>query len=226
MRRSDTTTALIADDHGLYRTGLSLLLRDSLAFQDVIDAPNFDEALDKLAARPDIGLALFDLGMPGIGGPESLGVVREAYPKVRVAIISASESRDDVMRAISTGVLGFIPKSLPESEIVAALQSILEDRIYIPKFMSSARPFVAGPARQPVSARNETASSISVRLTPRQSDVLAGIVRGLSNKEIARELDIAEGTVKIHLAALFSHFGARNRTELAMRAPPTKSKPG
>jgi len=223
MRRPEIETALIADDHGLYRAGLSLLLRDSLGIRDVIDVATFDEALDRLAARPDVGLALFDLNMPGVGGPESLAVVREAHPKVRVAIISASESRDDVMRAISTGILGFIPKTLPEPEIIAALESILEDRIYIPKFMSSAmRPPAFEPAGDIASApppRNVTA-----RLTPRQTDVLSGIVRGLSNKEIARDLDIAEGTVKIHLAALFSHFGARNRTELAMRAAPLVPK--
>lgn len=223
MRSVDIATALIADDHSLYRTGLSLLLRDSLDVREVIDVSTFDEALDRLAARPDIGLALFDLNMPGVGGPESLAVVREAYPKLRVAIISGSENRDDVMRAISTGVLGFIPKSLPESEIVAALRSILEDRIYIPRFMTSLRPRPAEPEHD-AAAPAPKAASPAVRLTPRQSDVLAGVVRGLSNKEIARDLDIAEGTVKIHLAALFSHFGARNRTELAMRAPPLKPK--
>jgi len=222
MRSVDITAALVADDHSLYRTGLSLLLRDSLDVAEVIDVATFDEALDRLASRPDIALALFDLNMPGVGAPESLAVVREAYPNLRVAIISASESRDDVMRAISTGVQGFIPKSLPEAEIVAALRCILEDRIYIPKFMSSMPPPAAVSER--AAANSAETSRSAVRLTPRQRDVLAGIVRGLSNKEIARDLDIAEGTVKIHLAALFSHFEARNRTELAMRAPPMKPK--
>ena len=214
-------TALIADDHGLYRAGLSFLLRDILAFAEVLEASSFDSALDQLAVNPNVTLALFDLSMPGMGGPESLAVVRETYPHVRVAIISGSEERDKVVRTISTGLSGYIPKSLSEDEIVKAINGILEDRIFVPRFMTAgalAQRAAAQPAPSAPAAAKAPAEVNLDDLTLRQRDVLSCISRGLSNKEIARELDVAEGTVKIHLAALFAHFGARNRTELATRA--------
>lgn len=216
LPRTEAATALIADDHGLYRTGLGLLLRDSLGFSEVLEVGRFDEALDTLAERPDVRLALFDLGMPGMGGPESLAVVQQTYPSLLVAIISGSENRDDVTRAVSTGLSGFIPKSLPDEEIVEALRSVLDNRVYIPRMMvGSGAPFTV--SRRPGADAAADALRLAQNLTPRQRDVLGCVARGLANKEIARELDIAEGTVKIHLAALFSHFGARNRTELATR---------
>ena len=106
--------------------------------------------------------------------------------------------------------------------IVVALQDILDGRIYVPRFMTaSASQPVGGRASGPEPAEGRGGpggGAISKPISPRQRDVLGCVRRGLSNKEIARELDIAEGTVKIHLAALFSHFNARNRTELATRS--------
>ncbi len=119
--RTRGARVLIADDHSLYRMGLGLLLRDSLGIEEVIEVASFDEALDRLSERPEIRLALFDLSMPGMGGPESLAVVRQTYPALRIAIVSGSESRDDVIRADATGLAGFIPKNMSENEITAAL---------------------------------------------------------------------------------------------------------
>lgn len=213
-----TFRALIADDHSLYRTGLAWLLRDRLGVSDVVQASEFDYALDRLADTPGITLALFDLSMPGMGGPESLRVLKENYSDLRVAVVSGLEDRDNVLKSISIGLNGYVPKSLSEDEIAAALQTIVDGHVFIPKFMTL--PAVTSPA-----GSNAYAADTSVpllpsleRLTPRQRDVLACILRGRSNKEAARDLDIAEGTVKIHLAALFTQFGARNRTELATRA--------
>ncbi len=206
-------SALIADDHGLYRMGLRLLLEDRLGIADVIEAGGFDEALDRLADTPAIKLALFDLSMPGMGGPSSLAVVRASYPDLRVAIISGQEDRANVEATMAHGLNGFIPKSLSDEKIVAALKDVMAGKVFIP-VVTAAKAAPTARAAQP----EATSLAAMEGLTPRQRDVLAGIVRGLANKEIARELDIAEGTVKIHLAALFSHFDVRNRTELATRA--------
>ena len=221
MSQTRKTTALVADDHGLYRVGLKLLLEDRLGFDTVIEAGGFDEALDRLADTPAIKLALFDLSMPGMGGPSSLAVVRANYPDLRVAVISGWEDRENVTATLGHGLHGFIPKSLADEEIVAAIEEVMAGRVFTPRVsvaksgagvVGASRPAVAG------AADIKGAANAMEGLTPRQRDVLAGIVRGLANKEIARELDIAEGTVKIHLAALFSHFDVRNRTELATRA--------
>lgn len=220
MMNTKRDAVLVADDHSLYRTGLGFLLKDRLGFNTVVEAATFDAALDRLSELEKIGLALFDLAMPGISGPESLGVVKETYPEVRVAIVSGSEERSDVLKAVATGLGGYVPKSLQDDEIVAALQDILDGRIYVPRFMTSSGS--SADAKVPILEQFEkkggpSGGAVTKPISPRQRDVLDCVRRGLSNKEIARELDIAEGTVKIHLAALFSYFGARNRTELAMR---------
>lgn len=217
----ERNTVLIADDHGLYRSGFSFLLRDRMGFRSVIEAATFDTALDCLAGTPNVELALFDLAMPGISGPESLSVVKETYPGIRVAIVSGSEERNAVVKAVAMGLNGYVPKSLEDDEIVGALQDILEGRVFVPRFMTSgaaARAGKVGNGETSAGKGDPGGGATCKPISPRQRDVLDCVRRGLSNKEIARELDIAEGTVKIHLAALFSHFGARNRTELATRS--------
>lgn len=223
--RQHARVALIADDHGLYRAGLSLLLRDHFNYRSIVEAESFDAALEVLSSTSGVALALFDLKMPGIGGPETLGVIRETFPNVRIAIISALEDRDAIMRALATGLHGYILKSSDEAEIVKAIQLIEDGGVYVPSLITR-RARAAVPASPiptptprphqvtPTPAGNEKLLSI----TPRQRDVLAGIERGLSNKEIARDLGISDSTVKIHLAALFAHFGARNRTDLLIRS--------
>jgi DNA-binding NarL/FixJ family response regulator len=225
MANPQHDTVLVADDHGLYRSGFGFLLRDRMGFRSVIEAATFDAALDRLAETPNVELALFDLAMPGITGPEGLSVVKETYPGIRVAIVSGSEERSDVVKAVAMGLNGYVPKSLADDEIVGALQDILDGRVFVPRFMTSAAAAAAISAAKQIRTEPGTnkagdpgGGATYKSISPRQRDVLDCVRRGLSNKEIARELDIAEGTVKIHLAALFSHFGARNRTELATRS--------
>ena len=92
---------LVADDHSLYRTGFSLLLKDRLGYKAVLEAGTFDAALDRLAETPNVELALFDLAMPGITGPESLSVVKDTYPGLRVAIVSGSGLHLDIRNAVT-----------------------------------------------------------------------------------------------------------------------------
>ncbi|MFA5957615.1 response regulator [Hyphomicrobium sp.] len=221
MANNQRTTVLVADDHGLYRSGFGFLLRDRMGFRSVIEAATFDAALDRLAETPNVELALFDLAMPGITGPEGLSIVKETYPGIRVAIVSGSEERKDVVKAVAMGLNGYVPKSLGDDEIVGALQDILDGRVFVPRFMTSGAAAAQSdnPSQTERAGKGDPGGGATYKaISPRQRDVLDCVRRGLSNKEIARELDIAEGTVKIHLAALFSHFGARNRTELATRS--------
>jgi len=215
---------LIADDHSLYRAGLSLLLKDRLGIQEIIEVSSLDEALDLLAHHGNMKLALFDLSMPGMAGPESLGAVKSTYPETFVAVISGSEDRHNVLKCISAGLSGYIPKSLSEDDIAKALTSILAGSVFVPTFMMTGAHASKPPASPSLSPATPTPSFEG--LTPRQQDVLSNIIQGRSNKEIARQLDIAEGTVKIHLAALFAHFGAHNRTELATRAQSMRNGQG
>jgi DNA-binding NarL/FixJ family response regulator len=213
---------LIADDHSLYRAGLSLLLKDRLAISEVIEVGSLDEALDLLARHTDVTMALFDLSMPGMAGTESLAAVKATYPDTFIAVVSGSEDRHNVIKCISAGLSGYVPKSLADEDIARALEMMLAGSVFVPTFMMTNAP----PPKPPAAPGVPTAAPPLESLTPRQRDVLDYIVQGRSNKEIARHLDIAEGTVKIHLAALFAHFGAHNRTELATRAQSMRNGQG
>lgn len=204
--------ALIADDHSLYRLGLSFLLKDQLGFKRVVEAGSFDEAVDNLAADSGISLALLDLSMPGMAGAASLKELRSCYSNVQLAVVSGSERRQDVLETLSVGVHGYIPKNLTDDEVAQALETVLSGSVYAPKLLATAD--AAGPEDEVDDGDGAIDIEAAMqRLTPRQRDVLGLIVKGQSNKEIARSLDIAEGTVKIHMAALLRHLGARNRTQ-------------
>ncbi|WP_439574712.1 response regulator [Phreatobacter sp.] len=206
--------AIVADDHGLYRMGLALTLRDRLGFDVVEEAASLDEALALLGETDDVALALFDLSMPGMRGAASLAAVRECHPGLPIAVVSGSDARGDVLEALAAGVNGYVPKHLRDDDLVAALRSIMEGAIFVPPTLASA---AARSRDEP--ARPPEAPDLA-RFTPRQRDVLDLLMQGHSNKEIARALDLGHGTVKIHLAALFRHLGVNNRAAAVAVAAP------
>lgn len=208
-------TILLADDHALFRQGIKHLIADSLKGAEVVEADAFDSALEALAKSGGAVLIVMDLRMPGMAGGTSLRALREAYPSAKLVVLSASESRSDILEALGAGVHGYIPKTAQPEDITAALKYILDGGVYVPSLLSRSGddPLLA-PADKPVAA---PALDLA-RFTPRQRDVLRLLAAGKSNKEIARELDLAEGTVKIHLAAVFRALNARNRTEAVVLA--------
>jgi DNA-binding NarL/FixJ family response regulator len=143
--------------------------------------------------------------MPGMSGAESLAALRDGFPEAKVAVISAWEERADILAALGAGVHGYIPKSLPSAQIATALQGILDGRIYVPAAM--------GKRDGGAETGGGGAKLDQDKLTLRQKDVLAELLKGQASKEIARTLDIAEGTVKIHLAAIYRALGVRTRAE-------------
>lgn len=201
--------AVIMDDHELFRTGLRLVLEDSLACRRVSDAASLDEGLDLLAAIDAPDLIVTDLNMPGSSGPESIRALVEAFPEARIVVMSSSEASSDVLGCISAGVDGYIPKSLPVSDMIAALNQVLNGSVYVPR---AARAAPAGGPRPPRAAMNGVE-----HLTDRQRQVLDQLLLGQSSKEIARVLDVAEGTVKIHLAAIYRALGVKSRAEAIAR---------
>jgi DNA-binding NarL/FixJ family response regulator len=209
-------TALVVDDDPFFRIALSKILIDRLGCVEIIEAASFDGALERLVERPGISVALFDLAMPGMSSPTNLGVIRETFPQTLVVMISASSARADVISALQAGAHGYVPKSLGVAGIVAALQTIFEGKIYVPASLSDV--VTAGQASDshlatlPVKPPSDTLDG----LTPRQRDVLIRLMGGMSNKEIARDLKLGEGTVKIHMAALFRNLGVKSRAAAAV----------
>lgn len=217
---------LIADDDAYFRMAVGAILNRQFGFSEIIEAGSLDEALDRLGEYPNIGVALFDLSMPGMRTPTNLRTVRECFPDTRVAVISASSNRRNILLALEAGVHGYMLKSLSITDLAAALQTIFDGGIYVPPCLAdiSGAP-VDTTEEEPKTAEKtepptpepepEHAEPVSP-LTPRQQDVLDLLVQGKTNKEIALALGLGEGTVKIHMAAIFRYFGVNNRAAAAV----------
>ena len=211
--------AAIADDDAFFRMALATILKERLGFSAVHEAGSLDEALECLAERPGVGLALFDLAMPGMSGAACLGAVRECHPDVTVAVVSGSVDREDVLLALRAGVHGFVPKPEGIDALTRALGQIIGGGVYVPRFVADlprrdAQPDEAAPGT--VAEADLPSALPDPCLTPRQRQVLGLIVDGQSNKLIARSLGLGEGTVKIHVAAVLRALGVPNRSAAAV----------
>jgi DNA-binding NarL/FixJ family response regulator len=205
-----TKTALIADDDEFFRMALRAILTNTLGFSDVLEAETFDQA-SALLSENRIDLAVFDLIMPGMAGPGSLKGVRDRFPHLCLVMASISNRREDILLALQAGVNGYIPKNIGLKEFSSALAQILNGIVYVPASITT--PGTTGSPDEIAPAQSEVAAT----LTPSQKDVLSLVVKGNSNKEIARELGLGEGTVKVHLASLFRTLRVHSRSAAAAK---------
>jgi DNA-binding NarL/FixJ family response regulator len=208
--------ALVADDDEFFRMAITSILLDRLDVAEVVAVGSLDEAMERLGERADITVALFDLAMPGMQGPANLGAVRETFPDILVAVVSSSRRRDDILTALQAGAHGYIPKGMGIDDLTHALRATLHGTIYVPPSLAQMVLDADGSSLSFSGDDRRAGPDVLARLTPRQRDVLELLVKGKSNKEIARDLDLGEGTVKIHLAALFRNLGVRNRATAAV----------
>ena len=200
---------LVADDHAMFRDGLRYVLA-RLGDVEILEAKDCAQALTLVGSRSDLDLILLDLAMPGMDGLAGLHALRVCRPSVPVVILSGSEEPADVRRALDRGAMGFIPKSSSSSVMLGALRLVLSGGVYLPPaFLEHSQ-----------SGRSQTAapSIETLGLTPRQHDVLRLLGKGQSNKEIARVLGLAEGTVKLHISAILRALGVGSRTRAVIAA--------
>jgi DNA-binding NarL/FixJ family response regulator len=205
---------LVVDDHPLIREALKQVLSTLDTGIQVLEAQSAKEGFVVSEAHPDLHLILLDLGLPGEDGMEALSLFRERAPQVPVVVFSASDHPDVVKRAIDAGAMGFIPKTSSNALLVNALRFVLAGGVYLPlevlRQPSSESGGFAG------SAPGGSSGLRDLGLTQRQAQVLALLVQGKSNKLICRELNLAEGTVKVHVAAVLKTLGVANRTQAVL----------
>ena len=205
---------LLIDDHVLIRDALRGVLKELKSDAVIVEALNSRQATERMEEHPDLELVLLDLHLPDRSGFDVLAELRARYPAISVVVLSASEDRDSITKALDLGALGFIPKSAQRDVMLGALRLIFAGGIYVPPEIlghSAAAPAIAvQPERAPAAS--------DLGLTVRQAEVLALMMQGKSNKAICRVLDLAEPTVKNHVTAILKALKASNRTEAVIAA--------
>ena len=219
---------LIADDHRLVIEAVKAKLSELEAGIDFVLAMSVDELL--AGASDDLDLAVIDLNMPGAEGQAHIDEIRRRHPAVPVIVLSGYEDPAVMRSALERGVLGFIPKAYSPEVMLSAVRLVLAGGVYVPPMMLSSLPpgVIAGIAgagaageampRGSSAAAAQTLEHLRNVLTERQVEVLQLLSQGKPNKLIGRALGISEGTVKIHLAAIFRALNVRNRTEAVVAA--------
>ncbi|MFA7291099.1 MAG: response regulator transcription factor [Rhodocyclaceae bacterium] len=199
---------LVIEDHALVREGLVQTLRQLDAEVSVMEAADCDAGCAILGLADDFDLVLLDLALPGIDGLTCLTLMRQRHPGLPVVIVSAYDDAHTVNRALKAGAAGFVPKAYSGDRLLDALRTVLEGAIFIPEQTL--------PANHGAGISVPPAGKVSpgdIGLTGRQSDVLALMVKGRSNRDIAELLGLSEGTVKIHITAIFKALGVGSRTQ-------------
>ncbi len=202
---------LVIEDHALVREGLLLALRaleEPGSAAEILGAHDADEATRLLEANEDFDLALLDLMLPGTGGLAFLGVMRKRYPHVPVLVLSALDDADTVAKAMRQGAAGFVSKASPTHVLLGALREVLAGEIWLP------------PEYRELTGKRKRAKTVAERygLTKSQARVLELLAEGKSNRDIAEMLCVTEGTVKIHVSAIFRSLGVNNRSQALLVA--------
>jgi two-component system nitrate/nitrite response regulator NarL len=207
---------LVVDDHTLFRRGLVALLDADDGLQVVGEAADAAEAVRKAQSLlPD--LVLLDNHLPGATGIQAISELKEAAPQARIVLLTVSEDENDLQQALRAGAHGYLLKTIEGDALMAAIRRVMRGEPAIsPELMGKLVAAVqAGPApaAQPAAAAVPDSGSM---LSPREQEVLRQIARGASNKEIARTLDIAETTVKIHVQHILRKLGVSSRVQAAV----------
>lgn len=204
---------LIVDDHPLVRGGVIVQLRETWDAPVIEQADCLAQGLRVLTTSPRIDLVLLDLNLPDTVGTSGIEAIRLRFPRMPVMVMSGEADRGTIDRCLRAGACGFLPKTASSDRLGTAVRAIVGGGIYLPRDTEGGAPrawgMAAGPGAQELR---------QLCLTERQTDVLKLIMRGLPNKLIGRQLQLAEGTVKVHVSAVLKALGARNRTQAVLAA--------
>lgn len=220
---SDRVCLLLVDDHHLFRRGLKALLSQDERFNVDCEAGDVGEALRCLVQqKPDV--ILLDNHLPGVRGVDAIPALKDAAPQARILMLTVSEDEDDLAAALRAGADGYLLKTVESDQLCDAIFKVLDgESVVSPEMMTKlvtafrSRPDsdTAPAPLEPAAARNNHAVD---PLSPREREILLLIARGDSNKLIARALDIAETTVKIHVQHILRKLDLSSRVQAAVYA--------
>jgi two-component system nitrate/nitrite response regulator NarL len=206
---------LIVDDHTLFRSGLKALLARQPGFEVVAEAADALEGIKRAKAlKPDV--ILLDLHMPGLSGREAVKTLTEEVPESHIVMLTVSEDADDLIETLRLGASGYLLKNIDTQMLLDSIRRAAEGDSVISAEMTSklVRGLQAGPRADPGHAERE-------RLSPREREIMRFLAKGASNKEIARTLEVAESTVKIHVQHILRKLNLTSRVQAAVYAVET-----
>ncbi|WP_459204109.1 response regulator (plasmid) [Ralstonia pseudosolanacearum] len=214
-----TIRILLIDDHTLFRSGIRLLLQRQPDFEVVDEAADGLEGI-KLAKRHRPDVILLDLNMPGLSGLETLQLLAQDLPDTAVVMLTVSEEADELKAALRDGARGYLVKNIEADTLVAGVRRAAAGEPVISESMTAklVAHFRAPEKAAPAAPAAAAAAVSADRLTPRERDIVRGLARGESNKEIARALDVAESTVKIHVQNILKKLNLTSRVQVAVYA--------
>lgn len=211
-----TIRVLLVDDHSLFRSGIKSLLQRYPEFEIVGEAGDGMEGVKRAGQlRPDV--VLLDLHMPGLSGRDAARMITRETPESHVLMLTVSEEADDLFETLRAGACGYLLKNIEAETLVSAIRTAAHgESVISPQMMSKLLTGVR--AVSPTDAPPASPPGEIEKLTPREREILACIARGQSNKEIARELEVAESTVKIHVQNMLRKLGLSSRVQAAVYA--------
>ncbi len=212
MTKETNIRVLLIDDHTLFRSGIKALLQRQPGFEVVGEAGDALEGVKRAKIlQPDV--VLLDIHMPGITGRVAVSLVADEAPQARILMPTVSEDVEDLLQALRAGAHGYLLKNIETDFLVNAIRSAVDgDSVMSPQMTSKLMKSVRAPQEIPVAVADKE------RLSPREREILGFLARGASNKEIARSLDLAESTVKIHVQNILKKLNLLSRVQAAVYA--------
>ncbi len=211
---------LVADDHELFLKGLELILTDMNPEVQLVFAKNYNEIFSAIEQDKNFNLILTDLAMPGASWLQAIERIHEILPETPIIILSAVFDKEVVQKTIDIGAAGYIPKTSSNAVILSAVNLVLSGGVYIPAELlkgTSSSEFEMLKQIEVLPADKSDKEKVHI-LSPRQIDVIRLISKGKSNKQIAYELGLTEGTIKLHVTAILKLLNVYNRTGAVVEA--------
>jgi DNA-binding NarL/FixJ family response regulator len=207
---------LIIDDHEMVREGLCAVLAGIYGGVELVQAGSVAEGLRVIRAHHDFDLAVLDMSLPDGSGIELMDELERLHPEVPMIVVSGNNHYMD--EALRRGALGFLPKSADSDEFMEAIGSVLAGRVYVPNSLGQVpiSPFSASLEYE--ASNTFSINGLSQRLSGRQTAVLRLVMQGLSNRDIAEHLKLAESTVKVHISAILKKLNVQNRSQAMLIA--------